>query len=120
MGGRTQCAGRSIWWEDSVCGRSIWWEDSVCGEEHMMGGACVWGGAYGGRTQCVGRGIWGEEPVCGEEHMGGRTQYVGGLSMWEEPRSDGFQEDIYPVTAANEPALTADEWLMGQNKGQSN
>ncbi|XP_077097983.1 coronin-2B [Siphateles boraxobius] len=32
-------------------------------------------------------------------------------------RSEGFQEDIYPVTAANEPALTADQWLMGQNKG---
>ncbi|KAG1960471.1 coronin-2B [Pimephales promelas] len=32
-------------------------------------------------------------------------------------RCEGFQEDIYPATAANEPALTADEWLRGQNKG---
>ncbi|XP_043088538.1 coronin-2B isoform X2 [Puntigrus tetrazona] len=33
------------------------------------------------------------------------------------PRSEGFHEDIYPMTAANEPAMTADEWLMGHNKG---
>ncbi|XP_051735214.1 coronin-2B isoform X4 [Ctenopharyngodon idella] len=32
-------------------------------------------------------------------------------------QSEGFHEDIYPMTAANEPAMTADEWLMGQNKG---
>ncbi|KTG36223.1 hypothetical protein cypCar_00040960 [Cyprinus carpio] len=32
-------------------------------------------------------------------------------------QSEGFHEDIYPLTAANEPAMTAAEWLMGQNKG---
>ncbi|RXN08474.1 coronin-2B-like isoform X2 [Labeo rohita] len=34
-------------------------------------------------------------------------------------QSEGFQEDIYPMTAANEPAMTPDEWLMGQNKDRS-
>ncbi|XP_055045474.2 coronin-2A isoform X1 [Misgurnus anguillicaudatus] len=32
-------------------------------------------------------------------------------------QSGVFHEDIYPLTAASEPALTAHEWLMGQNKG---
>ncbi|XP_056306036.1 coronin-2A [Danio aesculapii] len=32
-------------------------------------------------------------------------------------QSEGFPEDIYPMTAANEPAMTASEWLTGQNKG---
>ncbi|KAK1803529.1 hypothetical protein P4O66_020736, partial [Electrophorus voltai] len=31
--------------------------------------------------------------------------------------SDGFQEDIYPMTAGGEAAMTAQEWLMGQNRG---
>ncbi|KAK2886035.1 hypothetical protein Q8A67_016872 [Cirrhinus molitorella] len=39
------------------------------------------------------------------------------LSFCVPRKSEDFQEDIYPMTAANEPAMTADEWLMGQNKG---
>ncbi|XP_016116016.1 coronin-2B isoform X2 [Sinocyclocheilus grahami] len=39
------------------------------------------------------------------------------LSFCVPRKSEGFHEDIYPLTAANEPAMTADEWLMGQNKG---
>uniref|UniRef100_A0A673FVT5 Uncharacterized protein n=1 Tax=Sinocyclocheilus rhinocerous TaxID=307959 RepID=A0A673FVT5_9TELE len=42
------------------------------------------------------------------------------LSFCVPRKSEGFHEDIYPLTAANEPAMTADEWLMGQNKGESN
>lgn len=33
-------------------------------------------------------------------------------------QSEDFQEDIYPMTASNEAAMTAQEWLMGQNKGE--
>uniref|UniRef100_A0A8C1AMG3 Coronin n=1 Tax=Cyprinus carpio carpio TaxID=630221 RepID=A0A8C1AMG3_CYPCA len=39
------------------------------------------------------------------------------LSFCVPRKSEGFHEDIYPLTAANEPAMTAAEWLMGQNKG---
>lgn len=34
-------------------------------------------------------------------------------------QSGVFHEDIYPLTAANQPALTAHQWLMGQNKGET-
>lgn len=28
-----------------------------------------------------------------------------------------FQEDLYPMTAGNQAAMTAQEWLLGVNKG---
>merc|ERR1719153_1119155 len=37
------------------------------------------------------------------------------ISMIVPRKSDTFQEDIYPETAAPTPALTADEWLAGKN-----
>ncbi|XP_026852491.1 coronin-2B [Electrophorus electricus] len=39
------------------------------------------------------------------------------LSFLVPRKSDGFQEDIYPMTAGGEAAMTAQEWLMGQNRG---
>uniref|UniRef100_A0A1A7WUM8 Coronin n=2 Tax=Iconisemion striatum TaxID=60296 RepID=A0A1A7WUM8_9TELE len=39
------------------------------------------------------------------------------LSMIVPRRSESYQEDIYPMTAGNRPALTAEEWLKGINKG---
>ncbi|NXP01319.1 COR2A protein, partial [Certhia brachydactyla] len=39
------------------------------------------------------------------------------ISMIVPRRSELFQEDIYPLTAAAQPALTAQEWLNGINKG---
>ncbi|XP_077379879.1 coronin-2A [Festucalex cinctus] len=39
------------------------------------------------------------------------------LSMIVPRRSESYQEDIYPMTAANKPALTADEWLSGIDRG---
>lgn len=33
-------------------------------------------------------------------------------------QSESYQEDIYPMTAGNTPALTAEEWLSGIDKGQ--
>ncbi|XP_012737749.2 coronin-2A isoform X2 [Fundulus heteroclitus] len=39
------------------------------------------------------------------------------LSMIVPRRSESYQEDIYPMTASNRPALTAGEWLAGVNKG---
>ncbi|XP_058266701.1 coronin-2B isoform X2 [Hemibagrus wyckioides] len=39
------------------------------------------------------------------------------LSFIVPRKSEDFQEDIYPMTASNEAAMTAQEWLMGQNKG---
>ncbi|XP_037094805.1 coronin-1A-like isoform X2 [Pollicipes pollicipes] len=38
------------------------------------------------------------------------------LTMIVPRKSDQFQEDIYPDTAAPTPALTAEEWIAGQNK----
>lgn len=32
-------------------------------------------------------------------------------------QSESYQEDIYPMTAGNTPALTAEEWLSGIDKG---
>lgn len=32
-------------------------------------------------------------------------------------QSDTYQEDIYPMTAGTEPALSASEWLSGINRG---
>ncbi|CAG01931.1 unnamed protein product, partial [Tetraodon nigroviridis] len=40
------------------------------------------------------------------------------LSMIVPRRSESYQEDIYPMTAGNTPALTAEEWLSGTDKGQ--
>ena len=34
-------------------------------------------------------------------------------------QSETYQEDIYPMTAGNEAALTADDWLAGMDKGVS-
>lgn len=28
-----------------------------------------------------------------------------------------FQEDLYPMTAGNQAAMTAQEWLLGVNRG---
>ncbi|XP_046900596.1 coronin-2A isoform X2 [Hypomesus transpacificus] len=39
------------------------------------------------------------------------------LSMIVPRRSESYQEDIYPMTAGNQPALTADDWLSGIDKG---
>ncbi|NWY69240.1 COR2A protein, partial [Erithacus rubecula] len=39
------------------------------------------------------------------------------ISMIVPRRTESFQEDIYPLTAAAQPALTAQEWLNGINKG---
>lgn len=33
-------------------------------------------------------------------------------------QSESYQEDIYPMTAGNVPALTAEQWLSGIDKGQ--
>uniref|UniRef100_A0A8D0GW63 Coronin n=1 Tax=Sphenodon punctatus TaxID=8508 RepID=A0A8D0GW63_SPHPU len=39
------------------------------------------------------------------------------VSMIVPRRSESYQEDIYPMTAGAQPALTAQEWLSGVNKG---
>ncbi|XP_065518993.1 coronin-2A isoform X2 [Lathamus discolor] len=39
------------------------------------------------------------------------------ISMIVPRRSESYQEDIYPLTTAAQPALTAQEWLNGVNKG---
>ncbi|XP_075888554.1 coronin-2A isoform X1 [Nelusetta ayraudi] len=39
------------------------------------------------------------------------------LSMIVPRRSESYQEDIYPMTAGNRPALSAEEWLSGIDKG---
>ncbi|CAG5928589.1 unnamed protein product [Menidia menidia] len=39
------------------------------------------------------------------------------ISMIVPRRSETYQEDIYPMTAGNRPALTAEEWLSGMDKG---
>ncbi|NXI86809.1 COR2A protein, partial [Rhipidura dahli] len=39
------------------------------------------------------------------------------ISMIVPRRSEKYQEDIYPLTAAAKPSLTAREWLNGINKG---
>uniref|UniRef100_A0A3Q2PKE9 Uncharacterized protein n=1 Tax=Fundulus heteroclitus TaxID=8078 RepID=A0A3Q2PKE9_FUNHE len=40
------------------------------------------------------------------------------LSMIVPRKQSGiFQEDLYPMTAGNQAALTAQEWLMGINRG---
>uniref|UniRef100_A0A7N6AA96 Coronin n=1 Tax=Anabas testudineus TaxID=64144 RepID=A0A7N6AA96_ANATE len=38
------------------------------------------------------------------------------LSMIVPRRSESYQDDIYPMTPGNRPALTAEEWLGGINK----
>ncbi|XP_061737013.1 coronin-2A [Nerophis ophidion] len=39
------------------------------------------------------------------------------LSMIVPRRSESYQEDLYPMTAGDKAALTADEWLSGVDKG---
>ncbi|KAM6391881.1 coronin-2A isoform 2-T2 [Rhynochetos jubatus] len=39
------------------------------------------------------------------------------VSMIVPRRSESYQEDIYPLTTGTQPALTAQEWLSGVNKG---
>ncbi|NXJ86780.1 COR2A protein, partial [Trogon melanurus] len=39
------------------------------------------------------------------------------ISMIVPRRSESYQEDIYPLTTGAQPALTAQEWLSGVNKG---
>ncbi|XP_041078291.1 coronin-2A-like isoform X3 [Polyodon spathula] len=39
------------------------------------------------------------------------------LSMIVPRRSESYQEDIYPMTAGSEPAMTAEEWFKGVHKG---
>ncbi|XP_010773792.1 coronin-2A [Notothenia coriiceps] len=39
------------------------------------------------------------------------------LSMIVPRRSESYQDDIYPMTAGNRPALSAEEWLSGIDKG---
>ncbi|GCB68693.1 hypothetical protein scyTo_0000929 [Scyliorhinus torazame] len=38
------------------------------------------------------------------------------VSMIVPRRSESYQDDIYPMTAAAQPAMTAQEWLSGVNK----
>ncbi|XP_033869514.1 coronin-2A-like isoform X1 [Acipenser ruthenus] len=38
------------------------------------------------------------------------------LSMIVPRRSESYQEDIYPMTAGSEPAMTAEEWFRGIHK----
>uniref|UniRef100_A0A9J7XBF8 Coronin 2B n=1 Tax=Cyprinus carpio carpio TaxID=630221 RepID=A0A9J7XBF8_CYPCA len=40
------------------------------------------------------------------------------ISMIVPRRSETYQEDIYPMTPGTEPALSADEWLSGINRGK--
>lgn len=42
------------------------------------------------------------------------NQYV----LFPGLQSDTYQEDIYPMTAGTEPALSASEWLSGINRGR--
>ncbi|XP_064201359.1 coronin-2B-like [Anguilla rostrata] len=39
------------------------------------------------------------------------------LSMIVPRRSESYQEDIYPMTAGDRPAMTAGEWFTGMDKG---
>ncbi|XP_053558668.1 coronin-2A isoform X2 [Bombina bombina] len=39
------------------------------------------------------------------------------VSMIVPRRSESYQEDIYPMTAGTQPSLTANEWLIGLNRG---
>ncbi|KAK1802209.1 hypothetical protein P4O66_021876 [Electrophorus voltai] len=39
------------------------------------------------------------------------------ISMIVPRRSETYQEDIYPMTPGTEPALSADEWLSGTDRG---
>nr|XP_012432977.1 coronin-2A [Taeniopygia guttata] len=39
------------------------------------------------------------------------------ISMIVPRQSESYQADIYPLTAAAQPTLTAEEWLTGINKG---
>eukprot|EP00063_Salmo_salar_P075538 XP_014050373.1 PREDICTED: coronin-2A-like isoform X2 [Salmo salar] len=39
------------------------------------------------------------------------------LSMIVPRRSESYQDDIYPMTAASAAAMSAEEWLSGINKG---
>ncbi|XP_053357201.1 coronin-2A [Clarias gariepinus] len=39
------------------------------------------------------------------------------LSMIVPRRSECYQEDIYPMTAGNNPSMTGEEWLSGMDKG---
>ncbi|XP_028300031.1 coronin-2A isoform X3 [Gouania willdenowi] len=39
------------------------------------------------------------------------------LSMIVPRRSESYQEDIYPMTAGNRPALSGEEWLSGIDRG---
>uniref|UniRef100_A0A8C9EK65 DUF1899 domain-containing protein n=1 Tax=Pavo cristatus TaxID=9049 RepID=A0A8C9EK65_PAVCR len=39
------------------------------------------------------------------------------ISMIVPRRSESYQEDIYPLTTGGQPAMTAQEWLNGVNKG---
>ncbi|XP_072020536.1 coronin-2B-like isoform X2 [Amphiura filiformis] len=42
--------------------------------------------------------------------------YCEPLSMIVPRKSDKFQEDLYPATPSNEPAMTAEEWIGGMDK----
>ena len=44
------------------------------------------------------------------------TNSVEPLSFFVPRKSESFQEDLYPDTASNEPAHTADEWLAGSEQ----
>lgn len=48
------------------------------------------------------------------------TNYKNNKCMWcvSWLQSDTYQEDIYPMTAGTEPALSASEWLSGINRGR--
>ncbi|KAM4708545.1 coronin-2A isoform 2-T2 [Discoglossus pictus] len=39
------------------------------------------------------------------------------VSMIVPRRSESYQDDIYPMTAGTQPAVTASEWLSGINRG---
>jgi len=44
------------------------------------------------------------------------TNSVEPLSFFVPRKSDSFQDDLYPHTASDQPALTTDEWINGEDK----
>uniref|UniRef100_A0AAY4AQ09 Uncharacterized protein n=1 Tax=Denticeps clupeoides TaxID=299321 RepID=A0AAY4AQ09_9TELE len=39
------------------------------------------------------------------------------VSLIVPRKSDGFQDDLFPPTAANEAAMSAAEWIQGHTRG---
>uniref|UniRef100_H2V142 Coronin n=1 Tax=Takifugu rubripes TaxID=31033 RepID=H2V142_TAKRU len=59
----------------------------------------------------------GKSPVCdAKARLVTMKGLIEPISMIVPRRSDTYQEDIYPMTAGTEPALSASEWLSGINR----